>query len=46
LVNFWAEWAGPCHRLLLVLAELASEYGGRFLLVNVNTGEEKASAQE
>jgi len=46
VVNFWAEWAGPCHRLLPVLAELASEYGGRFLLVNVNTDQEKAIAQE
>lgn len=46
VVNFWAQWAGPCHRLMPVLAELASEYGGRFLLVNVNTDEEKVIAQE
>ncbi len=46
LVNFWAEWAGPCHRLFPVLATLANDYGGRFLLVNVNTDEEKAVATE
>ncbi len=46
LVNFWAEWAGPCHRLFPVLAKLAREYAGRFLLVNVNTDQEKSVARE
>lgn len=45
LVNFWAEWAGPCHRLFPLLARLAREYGGKFLLVNLNTDEQKAVAQ-
>ena len=46
LVHFWADWAGPCHRLFPVLADLAREYGGRFLLVNLNTGAQAAVARE
>jgi putative thioredoxin len=46
LVNFWAASAGPCLRQYPLLEKLAGEYGGRFLLVNVDTGEEKAIARE
>lgn len=46
LVNFWAEWAGPCHRLFPLLAQLAGEYAGKFLLVNLNTDEQAPVAQE
>jgi putative thioredoxin len=46
LVHFWAEWAGPCHRLSPLLAGLARDYGGRFLLVNLNTDAHGAIARE
>lgn len=46
LVNFWAKWAGPCHRLFPLLARLAREYAGRFLLVNVNTDAQSYIARE
>jgi putative thioredoxin len=46
LVNYWAPWAGPCFKLWPLLAKLASEYGGRFLLVNVNTDRERVLARE
>jgi len=46
LVNFWADWAGPCHRLFPILTSLTEEYGGRFLLVNINTDAQKPVAQE
>ena len=46
LVNFWADWAGPCHRLFPLLAGLAREYAGKFLLVNVNADEQKSIARE
>ena len=36
LVNFWARYAGPCLRQWPVLERLAREYGGRFLLVNLD----------
>lgn len=41
LVDFWAPWAGPSLRQQKVLKRLAEEYQGRFLLVTVNTDEQK-----
>jgi len=45
LVDFWAEWAGPSRRQMDLLLRLAREYGGRFLLVTVNTDREKDIAR-
>jgi putative thioredoxin len=39
LANFWSPKAGPCMVLMPRLVKLAAEYGGRFLLVMVNTDE-------
>lgn len=39
LANFWSPKAGPCMILMPRLVKLAAEYGGRFLLVMVNTEE-------
>ncbi|MGO9444926.1 MAG: tetratricopeptide repeat protein [Thiobacillaceae bacterium] len=39
VVNFWTPKAGPCMILMPRLVKLASEYGGRFLLVMLNTDE-------
>jgi len=46
LVDFWAEWAGPSRRQKELLLRLAREYGGRFLLVAVNTDKEKDIARD
>jgi putative thioredoxin len=46
LVSFWAPWAGPCLKAIPVMEKLAADYGGRFLLVHVNTDEEKDLVRE
>jgi putative thioredoxin len=44
LVDFWADWAGPSLRQGDLLRRLARAYGGRFLLVSLNTDREKEIA--
>ena len=46
LVNYWADNAGPCLRLWPVLEKLANDYAGQFLLVNVDTNDQRQLAQE
>jgi thioredoxin 1 len=36
LVDFWAEWCGPCHRIAPILDELAAEYEGRVRIVKLD----------
>ena len=44
LVDFWADWCEPCKSLAPVLAKLAEEYKGKFILAKVDTEKEKELA--
>ncbi len=46
LVDFWAEWCGPCKMLSPILDELATEYDGRIRFGKVNIDEHQALAAE
>jgi thioredoxin 1 len=45
LVDFWAEWCGPCHAAAPVLDRIVEERGDDLKLVKVNIDEEQELAQ-
>jgi thioredoxin 1 len=44
LVDFWAEWCGPCHAVAPVLDKIVEERAGELKLVKVNIDEEQELA--
>jgi putative thioredoxin len=46
LIDFWASWCQPCQVLMPILAKLAEEYQGKFLLGKLNTEEEQEIAAQ
>jgi putative thioredoxin len=44
LVDFWADWCQPCKTLAPIVARLADEYAGKFILAKVDTEKEQELA--
>lgn len=46
VIDAWAPWCAPCHRIAPVLDELAQEYGGRVAIAKINTDENQQTAMK
>ncbi len=41
LIDYWAEWCGPCRMVAPILDEIAGEYQGRLQIMKVNVDENR-----
>ncbi len=46
LVDYWAEWCGPCKMIAPILDEVASDYGDKLKVAKVNADDNQATLQK
>ena len=46
LVDFWAEWCGPCHAVAPTIQQIAKDFSGKLTVIKINIDEKPELARQ